>query len=347
MEEFEDRDLVYARLDGRQAYHGQQHKRGSTSLSHFLPLCAAISMAMSIPVVLALSVVACASEYGVSTYRPGLIDLFSGVLGPPGTTLVKSLFLFQDARAQAVTQSGGIDANTHTITYTSALFTAHVTALPVLGSYWAFGAITQLRIASQTLRVGPIGASVPPQTSTVGGLGDLIVIPVMLNWNWGQFHLVTALEFYAPTGSYDRQRIINIGANRWAVEPDAGLTWMDKEHGRQASVFVGYTINRENTATDYRSGDEFHADFVLAQHLPKAWILGMAGYALQQTTADSGSGAIFGAFRGRVLGLGPLVGKTVDLWKLPVTFTAKYDFEFAAQNRSTGNELWLTGGLSF
>ncbi len=39
--------------------------------------------------------------------------------------------------------------------------------------------------------------------------------------------------------------------------------------------------------------------------------------------------------------------KTVDLWKLPVNFTVKYDIEFAAQNRSTGNELWLTGGFRF
>jgi hypothetical protein len=207
------------------------------------------------------------------------------------TTLIKTYFLFQDANARAVTQHGDIEADSHTINYTSGLF--------------------------------------------------------VLNWNWGQFHLTTALAFYAPTGSYDRQRIIDIGTNRWAVEPDTGLTWMDEENGRQASAFAGYTINSENTATHYHSGQEFHADFVLAQHLPKGFVVGMAGYALQQTTADSGRGAIFGLYRGRVLALGPLVGKTVDLWKLSVTFAVKYDFEFAAQNRSTGDELWLTGSLRF
>ncbi|HVB78530.1 MAG TPA: transporter [Candidatus Binataceae bacterium] len=296
---------------------------------------------------LALEAIASASEFGVSTYRPGLMDLFAGYLAPPGTTLIKSYFLFQDASAKFITQNGQIEADAHTTTYTAAAFAAHVTTLPVLGSYWGFGTIMQVRIAAQSLRVGPVGVSVPSQTSALGGPGDLIVLPVMLNWNWGQFHLLTAIAFYAPTGSYDRQRIINIGTNRWAVEPDVGLTWMDEEHGREASVFVGYTINRENTASDYSSGDEFHADFVLAQHLPKGFVLGMAGYALQQTTADSGPGAVFGPFRGRVFGLGPLIGKTVDLWKLPVNFTVKYDIEFAAQNRSTGNELWLTGGFRF
>jgi hypothetical protein len=309
------------------------------------PLRAAIAMALLL--MLTCREIAFASEFGVSTYRPGLMDLFAGYLGPPGATLVKTYFLFQDASSNAVTENGRIEADAHTTTYTSALFTAHITGLPVLGSYWGFGAITQLRIATQSLRVGPVGMSVAPQRSTVGGLGDLIVLPIMLNWNFGQFHLATALAFYAPTGSYDRQRIINIGTNRWAVEPDVGLTWMDEEHGRHASVFVGYTINSENTASDYRSGQEFHADFAFAQHLPEGFVVGMAGYALQQTTADSGHGAIFGAFRGRVLALGPLVGKTVDLRKVPVAFTAKYDFEFAAQNRSTGNELWLTGALRF
>jgi hypothetical protein len=295
----------------------------------------------------AFGAVACASEFGISTYRPGLMDLFAGYLGPPGTTLVKTYFMFQDASAQVVTQHGGIEANSHTLSYTSALFTAHITRIPVLGSYWGFGTITQLRISSQSLRVAPVGVAVSPQTSVAGGLGDLIVLPVMLNWNWRQFHLTTALAFYAPTGSYDRERIINIGTNRWALEPDTGLTWMDEEHGRQASVFAGYTINSDNTATHYHSGEEFHADFVLAQHLPKGFVVGMAGYALQQTTADSGSGATFGPLKGRVLALGPLVGKTVDMWKLPVNFTVKYDFEFAAQNRSTGDELWLTGGFRF
>src|SRR6185437_7897415 len=184
-------------------------------------------------------------------------------------TLVKNYFLFQDASAKAFAQNGHIEAKTHTVTYTSAVFAAHITSLSILGSYWGFGAITQFRIASQSLKIGPTGGLPSPKTSTVGGLGDLLLAPVMLNWKWGQFHLATALVFYAPIGSYERQRIINIGTNRWSVEPDVGLTWMDEESRRQASLFAGYTVNRENTASHYRSGDEFHADFVFAQHLPK------------------------------------------------------------------------------
>lgn len=292
------------------------------------------------------SATAYASEYGISTYRPGLMDLYSGMLPPPGTGIVKDLFLYQDARASVVTEDGRIEVHTHTISYTDAVFAAYVTKVPVLGAHWAFATIQMLRISSQSADSGLRGRPLHNQSTTIGGLGDGIFIPGMLNWNFGQFHLTTAFCFYAPTGQYDPTRIISIGVNRWAFEPDVGLTWMDK-HGREASVFVGYTINTTNQATHYRSGDEFHVDFALAQHFSNGFLFGMAGYALQQTTADNGPGAILGPFKGRVIGLGPLVGQTIRIGEIPVNFTFKYDFEFAEQNRSSGNELWFTATVHF
>ena len=288
-----------------------------------------------------------ASEYGVSSYRPGQVDLFAGYLAPPGTALLKTYFLYQDASVTAFTGHGQVEVSSHIVTYTSAVFAAYVTKVRILGGDWGFGAIEQSRIATQSFRIGPAGRLPAAQTDTIGGFGDLLLAPVMLSWQLRQFHLLAALLLYAPTGSYDRDRIVDIGLNRWASEADAGLTWVKKDGGGQASVFAGYTINRENTATHYRSGDEFHADFVLAEHLPLGFVIGMAGYALQQTTADSGSGAIFGPFKGRVVAIGPLAGKAFELWQLPVSLSFKYEFEFATQNHLAGNALWLTASTRF
>jgi len=288
-----------------------------------------------------------ASEYGVGTYRPGQVDLFAGVLPAPGGLLVRNYFLFQDASLTAQPLNAPVRVHTHTITYTDATFMTYTTPWRILGANWAVAALAQTRIADQTLRVTPMGGPSSIQKSTVGGFGDLIVSPMLLNWNFSKFHLVSALMFYTPTGSYDRRRIIDIGLNRWAVEPDFGVTWLDEETGRHASLFAGYTVSAENPSTHYLSGQEFHADFVLAQHLPHGLVAGVAGYAVQQTTPDSGSGATLGAFKGRVIGLGPLLGVTVPILKVPISFSFKYDFEFAAQNRSTGNELWLTASLRF
>ncbi len=288
-----------------------------------------------------------ASEYGVSSYRPGSMDLFSGFSAKPGTTMVKTYFLYQDASTDPVTADGKFVANSHLITYTNAVFAAHSTRLRVLGAYWGMGVIVQTHVVDQTLRLGPVGYAVPAQRLTIGGLGDLELLPEILAWSWGRFHLLQTMTVYAPTGSYDPNRIANTGLNRWAIEPDLGLTWLDEETGQHASLFLGYTVNSDNTATHYHSGQEFHADFALAQHLPHGLVLGASGYALQQTTADSGTGAVFGPRIGRVLALGPLVGETFHLASLPITLTAKYDFEFATANSFTGNELWLSAALQF
>jgi hypothetical protein len=305
------------------------------------------SVAVFVSAVLALAAwcgVASASEYGVSSYRPGFMDLFAGSLPAPGTTVAKTYFLYQDADGLA--DNGKVRVTTNTVTYTEALFLGHVTNLSLLGSNYAFAAIAQTRLAQQGLGVGPVGFAPAQKNLTIGGFGDLILMPIMLNWHLRNLHLLSALAVYAPTGSYDSTRIINIGLNRWAIEPDFGVTWMDPDTGRHASVFAGYTINARNSATHYRSGDEFHADFVAAQHLPHGIVAGVSGYALQQTTPDTGDGAIFGGYRGRVLALGPLVGKTVEIESTKINITFKYDFEFAAQNRGTGNELWLTAAVA-
>ncbi len=288
-----------------------------------------------------------ASEYGVGTYRPGQVDLFAGTLPAPGGLLVKNYFLFQDASLTAQPNHVPVRFHTHTITYTDATFMTYTTPWRIFGANWGVAALAQTRIADQTLRVTVIGGPTSKQHSTVGGFGDLIFSPLMLNWNFSKFHLVSALMLYAPTGSYDRRRIIDVGLNRWSIEPDLGVTWLDPETGRHASLFVGYTLNAENPSTHYVSGQEFHADFVFAQHLPHGLVAGIAGYAVQQTTADSGSGATLGAFKGRVIALGPLAGITVPILKVPINFSFKYEFEFAVQNRSTGNELWLTAALRF
>jgi hypothetical protein len=273
------------------------------------------------------------------------MDLFAGDLPAPGTNLAKTYFMYQDTDSLA--DNGRFRATASTASYTQALYLGRVTHLYILGAHYGFAAIVQTRLAQQELKLGPVGFAPMQKNLTIGGLGDLILVPLMLNWDLASFHLVSALAVYAPTGSYDSSRIINIGLNRWAIEPDFGLTWMDPETGRHASVFAGYTVNSRNSATDYRSGDEFHADFAAAQYLPHGFVAGVSGYAVQQTTPDTGSGAIFGGYRGRVLALGPLVGKTIQLANVPICLTLKYDFEFAAQNRSTGNALWLSAGLMF
>jgi hypothetical protein len=249
--------------------------------------------------------------------------------------MVREVFSYSDSSPSVVTQDGKIEAEVNVTAYVDSVFGAYTTNLPILGTYWGFAGVMQFNVLSDSAKVGLVGRPLNHQSSTVGGLGDTILVPALLGWSFGQFHVAAALATYLPTGSYDHDRIISSGLNRWAIEPNVGLTWMDAASGREASLYAGYTVNFENTSTHYRSGNEFHTDFVAAQHLQNGYVLGLAGYAFQQTTADSGRGAYLGSFEGRVFGLGPLVGRTFRVSEIPLTLTAKNQFEFAAANRTS------------
>ena len=65
--------------------------------------------------------------------------------------------------------------------------------------------------------------------------------------------------------------------------------------------------------------------------------MGVAGYAYQQLTADSGSGARLGPFKGRVFGIGPHLVYNTVLMHRPVIFNFRNYQEFDAVNRFEGN----------
>ncbi len=69
--------------------------------------------------------------------------------------------------------------------------------------------------------------------------------------------------------------------------------------------------------------------------------------AIVENFGVQNSSDILGPSKGRVLALGPLAGKTITIAGRPILFTVKYELEFAAQNRSSGNELWATAAYQF
>ena len=138
------------------------------------------------------------------------------------------------------------------------------------------------------------------------GVGDLILTPLILGWHSEYFHIIGLTNVYAPVGSYNTARILNIGLNRWAVEPNVGVTFVHPKYGQEVSVFMGYTVNFQNPATDYTTGNEFHLEYFVGQHLPKGFAVGLAGYYYQQVTNDTRRRRQIGAVSGHRYGPGSL-----------------------------------------
>jgi hypothetical protein len=197
---------------------------------------------------------------------------------------------------------------------------------------------------------GSVSSAVSRSSST-NGLGDIVLMPLMLNYNvHPDFNVNFRMGIYAPTGSYKVGRLANTGKNFWTIEPTLGLMYFGQKNGFEASAFFGANFNTENEDTDYQSGTQVHVDGTLAQHLPLLGGLaggGVSGYYYKQVEGDSGDGATLGDFKGKTVGVGPVVSYATDLWGRDTIFELKWLHEVETENRLKGDIVWLKAVFKF
>lgn len=195
------------------------------------------------------------------------------------------------------------------------------------------------------------GATTVRRSSSENGLGDIVLMPIMLNYTVSSnVHLDFRTGIYAPTGDYEVGRLANTGKNFWTIEPTVGFLYFGQKNGIEASVYAGADFNTENEDTHYQSGTQFHVDGTLAQHFPLFGGLagvGVSGYWYDQLTGDSGSGATFGDFKGRTTGVGPALSYVCKVGGNDLITEIKWLHEVETRNRLEGDYLWLKVVLKF
>jgi hypothetical protein len=111
-----------------------------------------------------------------------------------------------------------------------------------------------------------------------------------------------------PVGDYDPMRLPNLGLGHGAIDVGGAYTYFNEAARNEFSGVAGFTYNFRNPDTQYRSGIDFHFDWGASHFFTKQLFVGIAGYAYQQITDDSGQNPILGAFRSRAFGVGPQIG---------------------------------------
>jgi hypothetical protein len=106
-------------------------------------------------------------------------------------------------------------------------------------------------------------------------------------------------------------------------------------------------VNTENSATNYRTGTEFHVDFVANQFVSETFALGLRGYYYEQLTGDSGSGAVLGDFKSESFGIGPGFVWIPKSGGGRFTVLGKWMHDFSAENRFESDYFTLTGAWQF
>ena len=100
---------------------------------------------------------------------------------------------------------------------------------------------------------------------------------------------------FAPTGDYDKTSLANTSLNHWAIMSRLAATYFDPKTGWEATGAAIYTVNWENPATDYETGNILNLEGAVTKNFGPLGI-GVVSYAMIQTTGDSGSGARLGSF---------------------------------------------------
>jgi len=264
-----------------------------------------------------------ATEGGGSAYPNGAEGFMAGAAPPPGTYFINyfdwySADSFKDTNGNNLFPfKADIFANTVRL--------IHITGKQLLGGYWG------MHIFVPLLKVDVHES--PGGSDHREGLGDIIVNPLILSWHGKNWHAVSGLDIYCPTGVYDRDRVANLSRNSWTFEPVVAGTYVTDD-GYEVSAKFMYDFDTRNDLTSYRSGQAFHVDYTLAKKFDNLSV-GAGGYYYQQITDDDAPTGTLG--KGMTVSIGPQVKYDYK----NMSFVAKYQFEVDSRNRPQGDNLWV------
>jgi hypothetical protein len=201
-----------------------------------------------------------------------------------------------------------------------------------------------------TVPIGPITATLPARDITALGnelaQGDTAFSPLILGWNSGNLWWNYALFGFAPTGKYNKRDLANTSLNHWALMQRVAGTYFNPKTGFEVTGAAIYSVNWENPATNYETGNILNLEGAITQNFGALGV-GAVGYAMIQTTGDSGAGARLGSFESRVYGAGPIVTYTLGQGISALTLIAKWYAEFGAENTFEGNTVDVAASFKF
>jgi hypothetical protein len=185
---------------------------------------------------------------------------------------------------------------------------------------------------------------------SVTGLGDIQFMPIMAAWTNGDFTVGGMFNVWAPSGEFNTGQLANPGLGYWTFEPMLAFRWLSTKIGTEFSVFTGLDFNTKNTTSDYQSGDIFHVDATLAQHLPLFGGIAGAGasaFYMNQITGDSGSGARLGSFEIESYGVGPTVSYVHKIGNSDLIVDGSWLPQLHTVNTTKGNFFWAKITITF
>jgi hypothetical protein len=199
-----------------------------------------------------------ADEGGIGVWLPGTFGSFAAVPGEPGWSFA-TLYIHPSADAggdDRFPRGGQVDLGIEGRGNLFAFGPSYTFEEPFLAGQATFSllAIAGRNSASvDATLTGPGGGIVSGSRSeSLTAFGD-ITPQLTLKWNDGVDNYMDYVMGLVPVGSYDPDRLANLGLGHGAVDWGAGYTYLDPSTGREFSIVGGLTYNFENPDTITRT----------------------------------------------------------------------------------------------
>jgi hypothetical protein len=285
---------------------------------------------------------ALADEGGISFWLPGQYGSFAAVAPEPGFSMPLVFYNYGGSASRGVTLerghllAAGLNGSFNGL-FIAPTYTPDTT---ILGARPNFSIAFAPSYSSTTANVGlgPLSAS---RSDSLFGGSDLYPT-AQLFWNLGVHNLMAYLAGDIPVGSYNPNRLSNIGIGHGAIDAGGAYTYLNEKTGTEASATLGFTENFENHSTDYTNGTDAHLDMGAAQFLNEQFFVGVVGYYYQQLTADQGQPAFLGPNESRTRGVGPQIGYNFEIGGVSIYTNVRGYTEFESYRRVQGHAIYFT-----
>jgi hypothetical protein len=276
------------------------------------------------------------AKEGSDQYPFGAENWLTGAAPPPGFFYVNYFGGYFGKLKDGSGQNALFNGATPTVDATfNAFRLVEITHLRLFGADYGMHVIVPLVHQSVDMN-GTAGAT---------NVGDIDVDPFIFGWHHPHWHAIAGFDTILPTGAYSaNDPRVSIGAHYYSFEPILALSFLPKS-GWEASTKLMYNLKTTNPATNYHSGQEFHADYAVGKHVG-GWIVGANGYVLKQTTNDTVNGQMVPAApglwdagrEGQVFAIGPGAAYTN---RSHVSFITQWQHETLVRNRFGGDKFWF------
>jgi hypothetical protein len=179
-------------------------------------------------------------------------------------------------------------------------------------------------------------------------LFDLVFTPIVASHHFSQTdHMAFSFTFWAPTGSFEKGKLVNLSQNTWTFIPGVAYTKILPIPNIELSGIWQMEFYTENPATHFQNGILSDLEALAIKRFKNGFGIGFVESWIQQVNDDEGAPAALNGFLGRAFGIGPIVTYSTKLGKSHLDFSARWIHDFDVSKRVEGNAFNFSAALKF